>query len=211
MFDFMNSDLSAFKAFWQFVKRTNMDYNLFKSKMRLNAYDEVKLRKLWDDIHYGRAKFENLKKDFIEKSLDKNSKSLADYVNEIIDLIYQSQTGIGALPLMSDIMNYNDVMNWDSRNIESVFERMHDALEEVPFITKTVKFNAKKNKKPDTHVSITTIERKVPNGPFTIKEYDSDNNVINEYNSNAVYCPLIYEWDKEDGTKQQKPGNLMTK
>ena len=210
MFDFMNSDLSAFIAFWQFVKHTNMDYNEFKSKMLLKAADEVKLRKLWNDIHFGKVKFENLKKDFIEKNLDNDMKSLSDYITRFIDLIYQTQTGIRMFPFISAVQRYNDIIDWDNLNIEKTFDKLQDAIKEVPFITKTVKFDANKNKTPDTHISITTIEQKVPNGPFTIKEYDSNNNIVNEYTSNSVHCPLIYEWDKEDGTREQKPGNLMT-
>ena len=210
MFDFMNSDLSAFIAFWQFVKHTNMDYNEFKSKMLLKPADEVKLRKLWNDIHFGKVKFENLKKDFIEKNLDNDMKSLADYINRFIDLIYQTQTGIRMFPFISAVQRYNDIIDWDNLNIEKTFDKLQDAIKEVPFITKTVKFDANKNKTPDTHISITTIEQKVPNGPFTVKEYDSNNNIVNEYTSNSVHCPLIYEWDKEDGTREQKPGNLMT-
>ena len=210
MFDFMNSDLSAFIAFWQFVKHTNMDYNEFKSKMLLKATDEVKLRKLWNDIHFGKVKFENLKKDFIEKNLDNDMKSLSDYITRFIDLIYQTQTGIRMFPFISAVQRYNDIIDWDNLNIEKTFDKLQDAIKEVPFITKTVKFDANKNKTPDTHISITTIEQKVPNGPFTIKEYDSNNNIVNEYTSNSVHCPLIYEWDKEDGTREQKPGNLMT-
>ena len=210
MFDFMNSDLSAFIAFWQFVKHTNMDYNEFKSKMLLKAADEVKLRKLWNDIHFGKVKFESLKKDFIEKTLDNDMKSLADYINRFIDLIYQTQTGIRMFPFISAVQKYNDIIDWDNLNIEKTFDKLQDAIKEVPFITKTVKFDANKNKTPDTHISITTIEQKVPNGPFTVKEYDANNNIVNEYTSNSVHCPLIYEWDKEDGTREQKPGNLMT-
>ena len=206
----MNSDLSAFIAFWQFVKHTNMDYNEFKSKMLLKATDEVKLRKLWNDIHFGKVKFENLKKDFIEKNLDNDMKSLSDYITRFIDLIYQTQTGIRMFPFISAVQRYNDIIDWDNLNIEKTFDKLQDAIKEVPFITKTVKFDANKNKTPDTHISITTIEQKVPNGPFTIKEYDSNNNIVNEYTSNSVHCPLIYEWDKEDGTREQKPGNLMT-
>ena len=210
MFDFMNSDLSAFIAFWQFVKHTNMDYNEFKSKMLLKATDEVKPRKLWNDIHFGKVKFENLKKDFIEKNLDNDMKSLSDYITKFIDLIYQTQTGIRMFPFISAVQRYNDIIDWDNLNIEKTFDKLQDAIKEVPFITKTVKFDANKNKTPDTHISITTIEQKVPNGPFTVKEYDANNNIVNEYTSNSVHCPLIYEWDKEDGTREQKPGNLMT-
>ena len=213
MFDFMrsfNSDLSAFIAFWQFVKRTNMDYNEFKSKMILKPADEVKLRKLWDDIHYGKVKFENLKRDFIEKTLDNDMKSLSDYINGFLDLIYQTQTGINMFPFLSAVSHYNDIIDWDDINIEKTFDKLQDAVKEVPFITKTVKFDGRKNKTPDTHISITTIEQKVPNGPFTVKEYDSNNNIVNEYTSNSVHCPLIYEWDRDDGTKEQKPGNLKT-
>ena len=206
----MNSDLSAFIAFWQFVKHTNMDYNEFKSKMLLKAADEVKLRKLWNDIHFGKVKFENLKKDFIEKNLDNDMKSLSDYITRFIDLIYQTQTGIRMFPFISAVQRYNDIIDWDNLNIEKTFDKLQDAIKEVPFITKTVKFDANKNKTPDTHISITTIEQKVPNGPFTVKEYDANNNIVNEYTSNSVHCPLIYEWDKEDGTREQKPGNLMT-
>ena len=214
MFEFVrniNPELSAFIAFWQFVKHANMDYNEFKSKMLFKTADEVKFRKLWDDIHYGKVKFSDLKKDFIEKNLDGNMKSLADYINMFVDLIYKVQTGIKYSPFASPIMNYNDIYEWDDLDIEKTFDKLQDAVKEVPFITKTLTFDAKKNKTPDTHVSITTIEQKVPNGPFTVKEYDSDNNIINEYTSNTVHCPLIYEWDKADGTKEQKPGNLMTK
>ena len=213
MFNFvrnLDSDLSAFIAFWQFIKHLNMDYNEFKSKMFLKPADEVKLRKLWDDIHYGKVKFQELKKDFVDKNLDNNMKSLSDYINAFIDVIYKAQTGIMFSPYTSMINNYNDILDWDDINIETTFDRLQDAIKEVPFITKTVKFDGKKNKTPDTHISITTIEQKVPNGPFTIKEYDSDNKVVNEFTSNTVHCPLIYEWDRDDGTKQQKPGNLLT-
>ena len=47
----LNPVLSAFIAFWQFVKHTNMNYNEFKSKLPFNGRDEVKFRKLWDDIY----------------------------------------------------------------------------------------------------------------------------------------------------------------
>ena len=206
----INPDVSSFIAFWQFIKHTNMDFNEFKSKLLFKASDEAKIRQLWDDIHYGRAKFNELKKDFIAKTLDNNSKSMSDYINDFLDIIYQKQTGISMFPFLTGMSNYNDITDWDDINIEKAFDKLQDAVHEVPFITKTVKFDANKNKTPDTHISITTIEQKVPNGPWTIKEYDSNNNVVNEFTSNSVHCPLIYEWDKDDGTKEQKPGNLLT-
>ena len=213
MFNFLRTitpDISSFIAFWQFVKHANMDYNEFKGKLLFKANDEAKFRKLWDDIHFGRAKFDDLKKDYVEKTLDKNSKSISDYINSFLDIIYQAQTGITMYPFCMGMRHYNDIIDWDALNIEKAYDKLQDAVKEVPFITKTVKFDAKKNKTPNTHISITTIEQKVPNGPFTIKEYDSDNNIVNEFTSNSVHCPLIYEWDKDDGTKEQKPGNLLT-
>ena len=213
MFNFLrkrNPDLSALMAFWQFVKAANMDYNEFKSKIFFKASDEQKFRKIWDDIHYGKTKFDKLKTEFTEQNLDKNSKSIADYINQFIDILFEAQTGIKSKPIIDDVFDYNDILDWDDFNLEDTFDKLHDAIEEVPFITKTVKFDAEKNKQSTPHISITTIEQKVPGGPYTIKEYDSDHKVINEYTSKSFHTPLLYEWDKEDGTKQQKPGNLRT-
>ena len=62
---------------------------------------------------YIHLKFENLKKDFIDKSLDNSMKSVSDYINTFLDMIDEAQTGILTYPFTSNISNYNDILNWD--------------------------------------------------------------------------------------------------
>lgn len=212
MVQFMKSkdpSQDALITFWQFVKATGMDYNEFKSTLGFSKKDEIALRNIWDKIHDGKIKFEILEKEFNEKKLNGGTQSLGDHILPFLKFLYEAQTGISDTDAVQDFND--DIMDWDTDRIYDTYEKLFQRVPEVPFITKLLPFSGEKKRVAGpAHMYITTVERKIPGGPFTVREYDSDREGIQEYVSNSMHCPLIYDWINGDGTELQKPGNLMT-
>ena len=199
----------ALITFRQFVKATGMDYNEFMSQAGLTHKDGKEIQKVWDSIYNGDAKFDELAKAFFVPM--RSGKSMFDYVDTFVKVIYEAQTGVRVEPLLNAVKDFHrDITDWNTNRITDWFDRFSQRTPEVPFITELFGFNKDRMHLPE-HVYITTMEKKVPGGPFTIREFDSDRDGVIEYTSNSPYCPLIYDsFDPNTGREVQKPGNLRT-
>ena len=199
----------ALITFWQFVKATGMYYNEFMNEMGLTHKNGKIIQPIWDSIFTGEAKFDELASKFFTPM--PGGKSLLDYVDSFLKIIYEAQTGIKVDPLLNSVKNYHrDITEWDNNKILDTYNNFSLRKPEVPFITELFTFNKDDFQLPE-HVYITTMERKVPGGPFTIKEYDSNRDGAMECVSNTPYCPLIYSsLDYDNVSEIQKAGNLRT-
>lgn len=217
-----NPNQDVLITFWQFVKATGMDYNEFKSTLGFSKKDELIIRDIWDRIHDGNIKFEIFEKEFNEKKLKGGTESLSDHILPFLKFLYSAQTGItndkvdesinDRVNEFSYVNDFNkDIVNWDDDRIYDTYEKLYQRMPEVPFITKLLHFNEDSKRTNDpVHLYITTVERKIPGGPFTVREYDSDRDSVEEYQTKYMHCPLVYDWINGDGVEVQKPGNLRT-
>ena len=199
----IGNEFSPLITFWQFVKATGMDYNEFKSTLGFNKRNELLLRDLWDKIHFGNVKFEVIQKEFVKSDLNA-------IISAFLHFLYKAQTGIDIESLEKVEDFNNDIIDWDNDKLYDTYEKLYKRMPEVPFITELIKFDENRNRKKPYHFYITSLERKIPNGPFTIREYDSDRDDIEEYQSNQMHCPLVYDWIKGNGEELQKAGNFKT-
>lgn len=190
-------------TFWQLVKALGMDYNEFKSKLWFNTPDEKFIREIWNKIVEGKTTFETLEKDFFEKKLDGGKKSLFDYIDEFNKVVYKAQTGIPIDFALNNVKTIHDKISWDEDKLIDTYEKFFQTVPAVPFLTETFCFDgAKKFHKPE-HIYITTIEKKIPGGPWTIINYDNDEDGPYEYLSKHLHEPINYLSAGDDTDESQ--------
>ena len=204
----------ALITFYQFVKQMNMSFNEFNNLVRPMTNGVI--RRLWDDIFTGKVSYEELKREFF-----KNDSFMYKNVDEFVKVLYRLQTGMDADTLMDMTEDYDkDVHFWNKDCIENFFDLAGQGVlgNEVPFVTEVFPFEKKKFKKPE-HVFITSMER-LPSGEYRIRQYDSDENFVEDYISKDPYIPLIYGKSVNPAKipegekipfKEAKAGNIETK
>ena len=204
-------------TFYQLVKALNMDYNEFKEKLYLMTRNENEIRKLWNEIKEGKKSYREIAKDYFEKKKGKDH-SMYEVIDPFLKIVYKIQTGLDVDEMLDTVKSYkNDLIQWDPIHLNHWFDLFNNTNgktnNEVPFLTEFFSFPNFKFMRPE-HIFIQTAQMKTPGGKFHIKEYNSDEDKIREYESDTI-VPLMYgliskkeDLEKKFPYSEIKAGNI---
>lgn len=201
-------------TFYMMIKALRMSFSEFRNNLLsigINLPKNEKIRKWWDDIHHGKAEYNDLKRAFFRE--DTNGKSMYDEVDPFVELIYEIQNGMNVTDMINRTKNWNTVHTWDNKKLAQWYDCFKNRCEEVPFVVEFLNFE-NKDLVPQDHVYITTMQPGL-NGMFKIRNYNSDRDGVIETYSKEFICPLIYglidEFPDEGELpdyKEKKPGGI---
>ena len=197
-----------------FVQALNMSFQEFMNHLPKDSLEILKkffkekdpehvTQIVWDNIHKGKATFENLKKEFF------NGKKYYDQLDPFTEAVYEAQCGLKIHEAEDKTSNFHTDAkhHWSNKKIFQFYNAFKDRCDSVPYFTHFVNFIGKDAHftYPD-HIFVTTMEdfneytdpvTKQKRKQYRIRAYNSDNQqgMVEQVLKDPV-CPLIFGWAK---------------